>query len=187
MTFINIFEQSAMWSVFQKQNKVTCTTLSINSTNVDDITGDHPVKFNITDQIFCTSQTLEKNVNTMQQYISYLQTSRVSIEILHNILIDFGLTRELDRLIMTCLNEPCSEQVSICQMHFLPKMVWRKGMFYCHCFSTREMSKKTSWVWTECDIPAPALQLYCEFTGKNIHITETQIFYSSLARRVLQR
>jgi len=81
------------------------------------------VKFNITDQIFCTSQTLEKNVNTMQQYISYLQTSRVSIEILHNILIDFGLTRELDRLIMTCLNEPCSEQVSICQMHFLPKMV----------------------------------------------------------------
>jgi hypothetical protein len=72
---------------------------------------------------------LEKNVNTMQQYISYLQTSTVSMEILYNIFIEFGLPLELDRLIMTCLNEPCSEQVSICQMHFLPEMVWRKGMF----------------------------------------------------------
>jgi hypothetical protein len=66
---------------------------------------------------------LEKNVNTMQQYISYLQTSTVSMEILYNILIEFGLPLELDRLIMTHLNEPCSEQVSICQMHFLPEMV----------------------------------------------------------------
>jgi hypothetical protein len=100
---------------------VTCTTFSINSIHVDDITGDSPVKFNTKDQIFCTSQMLEKNVNSIQQYISYLQTSRVDMEILYNIFIEFGLPMELDRLIMICLNEPCSEQVSICQMHFPPK------------------------------------------------------------------
>jgi len=80
------------------------------------------VKFNIIDQIFCTSQMLEKNVNSMQQYISYLQTSRVSMELLYNIFNEFGLPMELERLIMTYLNEMCSEQVSICQMNFLPKM-----------------------------------------------------------------
>lgn len=65
---------------------------------------------------------LEKNVNSMQQYISYLQTSRVSMELLYNIFNEFGLPMELERLIMTYLNEMCSEQVSICQMNFLPKM-----------------------------------------------------------------
>jgi len=74
------------------------------------------VKLNIIDQIFCTSQMLEKNVHTMQQYISYLQTSTVGTEILYNNFIEFGLPMELDRLIMTCLNEPCSERVSICQI-----------------------------------------------------------------------
>jgi hypothetical protein len=151
-----------MRSVFQKQNKVTWTTFSINNTHVDDITGDHPVKFKIIDQILCNSQMLEKNVNTMQQYISYLQTSRVGMEILYNIFTESGLPMELDRLITTCLNEPCSEQVSICQMHFLTKTVWRKGMFYCHCFSTREMSKKTTGVWTECDVSVcGGKYLYC--------------------------
>jgi hypothetical protein len=81
------------------------------------------VKFNIIDQIFCSSQMLEKNVNSMQEYISYLQTSRVSMELLYNIFNEFGLPMELERLIMTYLNETCSEQVSICQMNFLPKMV----------------------------------------------------------------
>lgn len=168
---------------------MTCTTSSINSKHVDDITGDHPVKFNIIDQIFCISQMLEKNVNTMQEYISYLQTSRVSMELLYNIFNEFGLPMELERLIMTYLNEPCSEQVSICQMQFLPKMVRRKGMFYCHWFSTREMSKKTSWVWTECDISAPALHLYWRtcWQKHTYNKTEMQIFYSSLVRRVVQR
>lgn len=168
---------------------MTCTTFSINSKHVDDITRDHPVKFNIIDQIFCTSQMLEKNVNSMQQYISYLQTSRVSMELLYNIFNEFGLPMELERLIMTYLNEMCSEQVSICQMNFLPKMFWRKGIFYCQCFSTREMSKKTSWVWTECDISAPALHLYWRICWQKhtYNKTEMQIFYSSLVRRVVQR
>jgi len=55
------------------------------------------VKFNIIDQIFCTSQMLEKNVNTIQPYISDLQTSRVSMEILYNIFVEFGLPMELNR------------------------------------------------------------------------------------------
>jgi len=46
---------------------------------------------------------------SMQQYISYLQTSTVGMDILYNIFVQFGLPMEPERLIMTPLNEPCGE------------------------------------------------------------------------------
>jgi hypothetical protein len=58
------------------QNVVEYPFLKVKSIYIDEIIGDHQCEFrrnrSTNDQIFCIRQILEKNGNTMRQYISYL-------------------------------------------------------------------------------------------------------------------
>ena len=104
----------------------------------EEITGDHQCGFrhnrSTADHIFCVHQILAKNWNTMKQCIIYLQTSRkaydsVKREVLHNILIDFGIPMKLVRLKQICLTEMYSRvQVgnNLSQM-FPIRNGWKQG------------------------------------------------------------
>ena len=63
-----------------------------------------------TDHIFCICQILEKNGNTMKQCINFKKAyDSIRKEVLCNILIEFGISMKLDRLIVMCLKETYSK------------------------------------------------------------------------------
>jgi hypothetical protein len=83
----------------------------------DEIIGDHQCGFrrnrSTTDPIFCIRQILEKkweyNGTVHQLFMDYKKAcDSVSRELLYNILIEFGIPRELVGLIKVCLNESYS-------------------------------------------------------------------------------
>jgi hypothetical protein len=78
------------------------------------IIGDHQCGFrrnrSTTDQIFCSRQILEKkweyNETVHQLFVDFKKAyDSVRREVLHNILIEFGVPMKLVRLIKMCLNE----------------------------------------------------------------------------------
>jgi hypothetical protein len=88
--------------------------LSRLSPYVDEIIGDHQCGFrrnrSITDQIFCSHQILEKkwefNEAVHQLFVDFKKAyDSVRREVLHNILIEFGIPMKLVRLVKMCLNE----------------------------------------------------------------------------------
>jgi hypothetical protein len=92
------------------------TLLSKLSPYIDQIIGDHQCGFphnkSTTDQIFCICQILEKkweyNESVHQIFIDFKKANdSVRREVLHNILIEFGVPLKLVRLIKMCLNETC--------------------------------------------------------------------------------
>jgi sorting nexin-29 len=85
---------------------------------VDEINGDHQCGFRrnqlTTDQILCNHQILEKkweyNGTGHQLFIDFRKAyDSVRREVLHNILIEFGIPRKLIGLIKMCLNETYSK------------------------------------------------------------------------------
>jgi hypothetical protein len=81
---------------------------------VDKIIGDHQCGFqrnrSTTDQIFCIRQILEKkweyNGTVHQLFIDFRKAyDSVRRDVLHNVLIEFGIQRKLVRQIKMCLNE----------------------------------------------------------------------------------
>jgi hypothetical protein len=67
-----------------------------------------------TDQIFYIRHILEKifkyNVLVHQQFIHFKKADNsLKREVLHNILLEFGITKELINLIKLCLNETYSK------------------------------------------------------------------------------
>jgi hypothetical protein len=83
-------------------------------------------KMSTTDKKFCIRQILQKNGDTMKQSIAlFIDREKtyysVMREVLYNILIEFGVSMKLVRLIKMCLNEIYSRvRVGI---HFLLRMV----------------------------------------------------------------
>jgi hypothetical protein len=59
----------------------------------------------------------------------------INREVLYHILIEFGESTELVRLIKMCLNETYSKvHIDIYLITFLSRMVSDNGMLYHHCF-----------------------------------------------------
>jgi hypothetical protein len=72
------------------------------------------VGFDVTDQIFCTRQILEKkwecNETVHQLFVDFKKVyDSVRREVLYNIHIEFGVPMKLVRLIKMCLNETYSK------------------------------------------------------------------------------
>ena len=120
--------------------------LSSLTPDVEEIIGDHQCGFrcnrSTTDLIFCIHLILQKKWKQSeavhQLFIGFKKGyESVRMEILYNILIEFGIPVELVRLIKMCLNETCSivQGANICLTCFLLRMVCNKTMAYCHCFS----------------------------------------------------
>jgi hypothetical protein len=85
---------------------------------IDEIIGDHQCGFrcnrSTTDQIFCILQILEKkwkyNEAVHQLFIDFKKAyDSLMRKLLYNILIEFGLTMKLVRLIKMCSNETYSK------------------------------------------------------------------------------
>jgi hypothetical protein len=83
----------------------------------EEIIGDYQCGFrrnrSTTDHIFCIHQILEKkweyNEAVHQLFVDFKKAyDSVRREVLYNILIEFGITKKLVRLINICLNETCS-------------------------------------------------------------------------------
>jgi hypothetical protein len=85
---------------------------------IEEVTGDHMCGFqsnrSTTDQIFYIRQILEKKWEyneSVHQLLLYFKKDYDSVrrEVLYNILIEFGVSTRLARLIETCLNETYSK------------------------------------------------------------------------------
>jgi sorting nexin-29 len=85
---------------------------------VNEIIGNHQCGFHCnrstTDQIFYIQQILEKkweyNGTVHQLFINFMKAyDSVKREVLHNILLEFGIPKKLVRLIKMCLNETYSK------------------------------------------------------------------------------
>jgi hypothetical protein len=94
------------------------------------------------DQIFYIQQILEKKweyTGTVHQLFVDFKKAYDSVkrEVLYNILLEFGITKKLVRLIKMCLNETYSkvrvEKIRL--IHFLFRMASNRKMLYSHCFS----------------------------------------------------
>jgi sorting nexin-29 len=94
------------------------TLLSRLSPYVDEIIGDHQRRFrrniSTTNHLFCTCQILKKKweytETVYQLFIDFKKASHsVRREVVHNILIEFGILMKLVRLIKMCLNESYSK------------------------------------------------------------------------------
>jgi hypothetical protein len=116
--------------------------LSRLSPYVDEIIGDHQCGFrrnsSITDQIFCMCQIMEKkweyNETVHQLFIDFKKAyDSVRREVFYNILIEFGVSMKLVRLIKMCLNETYSKVRT--GKHWSDGFPIQNGLKH-HCFST---------------------------------------------------
>jgi hypothetical protein len=95
----------------------------------------------MTDQIFYIRQILEKkweyNGTVLKLLIDFKKAyNSVRREVLYNILIEFGIPRELDGLIQMCLNETYSTvRIGKYQSDKFPIQNGLKQMLYHHCFA----------------------------------------------------
>jgi len=90
---------------------------SVSTPYAEEVIGHHQHGFrynrSITDHIFCIHQILEKkqeyNEAVHQLFIDFKKAyDSVRSEVLYNILVEFGIPRELVRLIKMCLTETYS-------------------------------------------------------------------------------
>jgi hypothetical protein len=146
------WKKSVIVPVFKKDDKTDCSIywgMSLMSTTykslsiillpkltpyVEEITGNHQFRFqcnrSMTDRIFCICQILEKkweyNEAVHQLFIDLRKAyDSVRREVLHNILIEFGIPMLLVGLIETCLEETCSIiQVSETFVWYISCWIW---------------------------------------------------------------
>jgi hypothetical protein len=94
------------------------------------------------DQIFCIRKILEKkceyNGTVHQLFIDFKKAyDSVKREVLYNILLEFGITKKLVKLIKMCLNETCSKvRIGKFMSNKFPiQNGLKQEMIYRHCFS----------------------------------------------------
>jgi len=109
----------------------------------EEIIGDHQCRFlcnrSTADHIFCVRQILEKKWEYNHLFIDFKKAyDSVRMEVLYNILIEFGILMKLVRLIKMCLTEMYSRvQVDKNLPCMFPiRNGLKKEMLYHHCFST---------------------------------------------------
>jgi hypothetical protein len=113
---------------------------------VNEVIGEHQCGFcckrSTTDQIFYIQQILEKkweyNGMVLQLFIDFKKAyDSVKREILYNILLEFGVSKKLVRLIKMCLNETYSKLCvgKLLSDKFPIQNGLKQGDNYHHCFS----------------------------------------------------
>jgi hypothetical protein len=136
---------------------------------VNGIFGDHRCGFrrqrSTTDQIVYSRLILEKkweyNGTVHQLFIDFKKNyDSVKREVIYNILLEFGITKKLVRLIKMCLNETYSKVLIGKVCHFLFRMGWKKGCSiaiafqFCFRICHEESPKKSNRFGIEWDTSA---------------------------------